>query len=115
MRVLKIRELPHTLHDDAQLRDATIRTKGHNGRRALIVTGSGWRTVGPWISPGTVPADGVGSSTVPTIRSQDSMECRELRSPSSAEAPVAGARRVLSEDSRIHLDRVRKKLDEWAL
>ena len=43
------------------------------------------------------------------------MECRELRSPSSAEAPVAGAREVLSEDSRIHLDRVRKKLDEWAL
>ena len=26
-----------------------------------------------------------------------------------------GAQRVLSEDSRIHLDRVRKKLDEWAL
>ncbi len=27
MRVLKIRELPHTIHDDTQLRDATIRTK----------------------------------------------------------------------------------------
>ncbi len=38
MRALKIRELPRTLHDGAHLRADTIRTKGHEGRRAVIVT-----------------------------------------------------------------------------